>query len=164
MVPAPQSLVAGLSRLQPAMKRLALIWSEAGFEPYARAVRAEAAERGIDARLVRIADPGELPSRLRSLQGRVDALWLAPDARLVTPVGFATLRDFSRAARTPFYAPTAGLVREGATASVAPDWSDIGRAAAAAARRVAAGERVTEYVYAERAATVVGDAARMEGR
>ena len=74
---------------------------------------------------------------------------IPPDPLLIDAQSFAVLREFARANDVPLYAPTAGFVAEGAVASVAVSFAQIGRRAASLVGQVLAGEEVPANVYPE---------------
>jgi ABC-type uncharacterized transport system substrate-binding protein len=112
----------------------------------------------IDVLSIQLSNIDALPERLRAVEGKIDAIWLTPDPQIVTPGSFATLREFARADRVMFYAPTAALVDAGATASVAANPRESGRTAALAAKRLLAGGSIEEMIYPENAEIVVNKA------
>lgn len=150
MVPPPEKLLAGIRDAQPAARALAVLWSNAGFDEYALALKKAGPKLGLEIVRVDLVDEDELPSRLRALRGAVDAIWLAPDPELINERSFAILRQFARSTRLPLYVPTAELVKEGATGAVAVSFFEAGRAAGQAARRALAGEALPSRIYADR--------------
>jgi hypothetical protein len=170
LMPDPSALVARLQDLIPSLKVLRVLWSSDSegdaVADLARAARA----RGVTVRSEQILEPADLPERLRSLHGRADALWIMPDPAFVNARNFAILREYAAASRVPFLAPTQGLERKGATATVAATFREAGRAAARTlredgafgSRRVHPG-RLTVTVSAEQAARTGLDLRRSRG-
>lgn len=154
MEPKPAALLARLKQLQPGIKRLGVVAASLE-DGYFGLLRKEAAAAGVELRFLEVEDPESLPDRLRAARGKVDALWLSPQPGLVTPRSFATIREFARSQRVAFYAPTEGLLAEGATAVIAATFRDIGRAAAEAAQVVLDGHVTPDEVFPERVHALV---------
>lgn len=150
MLPRAAAVLVRLRDIQPTVKRLAVLWASAPFEPYVRDMREAAAAMGITLLAEQLDGPDGLPDRLRALLEMTDALWLLPDPVLVNARSFSVLKEYSWSNRVPFYAPTAGLVEQGATAAIANSFREIGRTAALAARRTLDGESVGATAYPER--------------
>lgn len=147
MKPHPATLLADLKTIQPSLNRLALVSSSTDSDLYLADLRRAAQTVGVSVFAARADGPDAIPDALRSLEGKADALWLAPDPALVTPASFQAIKQFSWDHKTPFYAPTAGLVAAGAAGAVAVSPAAAGRQAASLARRALAGETLPDFVY-----------------
>jgi hypothetical protein len=153
VVPRPEVLAARLKDVQPSLTRLAVILSTWGPEivAYCRSLQHAAKAEGFDVQLERIEKTEELPEHLRALEGRVDALFMFPDPALITPSAFNTTKEFGRANHLPLYVPMDNLVDKGATASIAPDFREMGRAAGRVADQALKGEFPSSpTIYAEK--------------
>jgi ABC-type uncharacterized transport system substrate-binding protein len=150
MKPAPEKLLSELRRLQPALRRLAVLSHARDTESYLADLRRAASALGIEIVAPRLSGPDSLPDALRSLPGKADAVWLAPDPSLVTPASFQTIKQFASDNGVPFYAPTRGLAAAGAAAAVGVSAEEAGRQAAELALRALAGETLPERVYSTR--------------
>lgn len=147
LLPEPVLLMTRMKELLPDLRVLRVLWSsDAESDSVGEFVRA-AARQGLAARSEQILRPEELPERLRSLRGRADAVWLMPDPALVNARDFAILREYAAAARVPFLAPTEGLARLGATATLAAPFREAGRAAAEALRAQERGEPLRRRLH-----------------
>ncbi|MFH1724741.1 MAG: ABC transporter substrate binding protein [Elusimicrobiota bacterium] len=155
MLPHPRSLLSTLTAIQPALKVLVVYWASESMRRYVKSMEQEAALRGIEIVGGKLDGPGDFPARLRRLPAQADAIWLAPDPLLVNAQSFATLKDFSWANGVPFYAPTAGLVDKGATASVSVGFDEIGRVAAEVARNALAGRLPDGPVHPDKAEVAI---------
>lgn len=82
--PSP-ALLARLHQLFPAVRTVALLYTDPGSEAAAQQAQAEAAKLGLTLTPVRIAKFEAIPPTVRSLFGKIDALWLADDPMLVQP-------------------------------------------------------------------------------
>lgn len=154
----PGVVVDRLRALAPGLKTLRLLWSSESSREDVEALKSAAAEHGIVALDERIDPPSALPERLRSFDEKPDALWLMPDPALVTSENFSVLREYSAAAKIPFFAPTEGLAERGATAAIAASFRDMGRAAAAALRDRLAARASPAVIYVPRVSVTVNSA------
>lgn len=150
MLPRANLILPKLKEIQPALKRLAVFWSSAYMEHYIEEMRQASVPMNIEIVSLRLKSPDELPERLRSIYKEIDAVWLMPDPLLINSQSFTVLKDFSWSNKIPFYAPTSGLVEQGATASISASFREIGRAAASAARQVLAGKSGADMGYPEK--------------
>ncbi|TAK08679.1 MAG: hypothetical protein EPO39_04075 [Candidatus Manganitrophaceae bacterium] len=155
ILPRAETLLEKLKELQPNLKRLAVLWSSKSVEDYLSEIRKASESIGLEILSERLNSPGDLPDRLRALFGKVDALWLLPDPPLVNSQTVSTLKEYSWSNDIPFYAPTAGFVQQGATASISSSFREIGRAAGMAARKVLEGELAQGTVYPEKTEVTV---------
>ncbi|MBI5201544.1 MAG: hypothetical protein HY925_08175 [Elusimicrobia bacterium] len=150
MEPEPSILLKNLVRLQPGLKRLAVLWASKSEASLARRVEKEDGAHGIKIVSVHLEDADELPEMLRKLKGRADAVWLPADPLLINPQSFEVIRQFSYDNAVPFYAPSKGLVERGATAAVSVSFAEIGRLAGEAAKAALSGDETASDVYATR--------------
>lgn len=152
MEPEAGALLGRLREIQPGLKRLAVLWTRTS------AVRAADAERlvrmgaarGVAVSSERLDDAGDLPDRLRALEGRIDAIWLPPDPLLISAGNFDILKHYSYDNDVPLYAPTAGLAEQGATAGVSVTYEEMGRTMAAAAKAALSGAALTADLHSEK--------------
>ena len=147
MLPAPAEAVAAYKGLQPGLKRLAVFWAAYPGERYLDELRGAGAKAGITIIPVKLKDPDYFPEKLRHLMGKMDAFWLMPDPALINKSSVLVLADFSCANSIPFYAPTYALMKNGAAASFAPDFSEAGVAAAGAITAIVAGDEPPQVIY-----------------
>lgn len=165
MKPSPGALLSALRRLQPRLKRLAVLSHGFDTESYLADLRSAGRELGVEIIAPRAAGPGGVPGALRALLAAgAESFWLAPDPALVTAESFQTLKQFSQDNALPFYAPTRALAVAGAAASVSVSMEAEGRLAAELARRALAGEALPALVYPELTEIAVNpQAARSSG-
>lgn len=97
-----------------------------------------------------IASPDDLPRLLRHSGAQADAIWLAPDPAVVTPEAFGVVREFARARGIPFFAPSAGLVKDEIRGELTVTFLECGREAGRAAQEILAGRAVAKTVYPAR--------------
>jgi hypothetical protein len=155
ILPRAETVLVRLKEIHPGLKRLAVLWSSKSVEDYLQEVRKASASIGIEILSERLDGPADLPNRLRSLFGKSDALWLLPDPVLVNAQNVSILKEYSWSNRIPFYAPTAGFVKQGATASVSSSFREIGRIAGMTAKRGLSGDWTQGMVYPETAEVTI---------
>jgi len=136
-----------LKRIQPDLKRLAILWMVPETSPIVPGVKAEGARLGIQITTVRLKVPDDLPEALRNTIGTQDAVWLAPDPLIITHESLRILRDFSWGNKIPFYGSTNSMTREGAVASVGASFAEMGKAAAAAAKALSEQRESPKIVF-----------------
>lgn len=143
MTPSPADFAAVLRARHPAVKSVALLWSARGRGRYVRELSAVLAAAGVSAQARRAQTADDLPALLRGL-ARPDAIWLAPDPALVTPVGHEVVKQYAQAEGVAFLAPAAGL---GADSALAPSFRAVGLRAGQAARDALAGREIPQEAY-----------------
>lgn len=148
MKPSPGRLLAEIRRVQPRLKRLAVLSIGRDTDAYVSELQRAGSGLGIKI----LAPPANgrdgVPRALRSVAaGKADAVWLAPDPALVTPENFQAIVQFSFDNDVPFYAPTRGLAATGAAGAVSVSPEEAGRMAADFTRRALAGEELPAIVY-----------------
>jgi putative ABC transport system substrate-binding protein len=86
-----------------------------------------------------VASQTEVPAALRSLLGKVNALWLLPDDTVVTPesLTFFLLTAFKQ--NLPVLTISDAFVEAGALASLSADYTDVGRQACQLSREIESG-------------------------
>jgi putative ABC transport system substrate-binding protein len=142
--------IAKFKELQPSLKRLAVIWAGDSIQDFIDQKKDIEERLGIEMVSDRVGNSADLPDHLRALKGKVDAIWMPPDAAMVTPANFTTIKEFSFGNGIPFYVPSEGLVEQGGTASVSASFKEIGALAAEMTRQALNGTLKTDRVYPEK--------------
>jgi hypothetical protein len=156
MLPAPAAVLANLRKIQPQLKRLAVLSMAEVNATDLRHQHQAATDAGIELQAVRLERQDSLPDYLRGLlDQQVDALWLPPDPLLINARNMLVLKEFCWSNDIPFYVPSASLVQQGAVGSVAISFRDIGRTAGEVVRQLLAGQHPPRRVYPQRAQVVV---------
>lgn len=155
MVPSASALLVNLKVLQPSLRRLAILGLSQPIERYIDDLKSASASLGITIVSLPQKHLTDLPSTLRSLPGRVDALWIPPDPFFITNETLFTLKNFSEQNKLPLYLPTAGLVGKGAAAVVSCSYAEIGRTTAWVAKQALEGESLPAIIYPEKTSFVV---------
>lgn len=156
MKPSPGRLLAEVRRVQPGLRRFAVLSTGPDTEEYVSELRRAGSGLGIEILAPPATGRDGVPRALRSLAGgKADAVWLAPDPALVTPGNFQAIVQFSSDNDVPFYAPTRGLAATGAAGAVSVSPEEAGRMAADFARRTLSGEKLPAVVYPARTGLTV---------
>jgi len=143
-------ILSKLKALQPGLKKLYIFWTLREFDQYLESGAARGTELGIEVKTVRARTTEELPALLRQSLSDMDAFWLPPDPFLLNAETLTLLREFSWGNSVPFYAPTKGITREGATASVAISFSEMGISAAKSVKAVHDGSSPAAVIHPDR--------------
>jgi putative tryptophan/tyrosine transport system substrate-binding protein len=124
--PSPLLVISKMQAIQPSLKRLGVLWSGESIRDYFDQKDVVLKRFGIELVSHRVVRADDLPDHLRAMEGKVDAIWLPPDATMVTPKNFTTIKGFAVAHQIPFYVPSEGLVEQGAVASFSTSFKEIG--------------------------------------
>ena len=147
ILPEHLRLFDRIKTVLPRVRTIQILWTSTSQSADVEGLSEDAALAGLTVRAARLPSADALPEALRSIQGRADALFLMPDPVLVNATAFAILKEYSKAARIPFLAPTEGLAEKGATATFAAPFREIGRAAALALKSHLAGTESRPRVH-----------------
>lgn len=136
MEPDHAILMKTMKKLDPGIKRLGILWISPRFQTYANELQAASRALNITIESSSLETSADVPDHLRKLYGRIDAFWLLPDPLLINAVSLPIIMEFSRSNKVPVFVPTAGLVEQGATASIGPSFREMGRQAGSAVRKI----------------------------
>lgn len=138
MFVAPGRHVAVLKEVLPNAKRLGVIYSAPSTGLVADYERAA---RGVGATLVKheVKERTQVAQALRDLVGKIDALVLLPDPATLGVDTFKFLLTTSLEAKVPLIGFSQGQARAGAMLALEATYDEMGREAAAAAKRALAG-------------------------
>ncbi|HZH04977.1 MAG TPA: ABC transporter substrate binding protein [Myxococcaceae bacterium] len=81
-------------------------------------------------------DAAKAREALAKVEPTVTALWLAPDARIITPEVFSSALQISRQRKVPLIGFLPAMTRAGAVGGYSANYEGIGRLAAQMARRI----------------------------
>ncbi len=138
-VPLEIPAAAQLSRFKqvaPSVKRMGVIYSKDS-SPLVEEATAAAKDLGLTIVSKVVASHREVGDALDDLDGRIDALWLIPDAKVINKDVFAYLLRATLDEGIPLFGFLEGFTQAGALASIAPDYADIGRKAGDLAAQIA---------------------------
>jgi putative tryptophan/tyrosine transport system substrate-binding protein len=133
-VPAATQL-SRFKQVAPSVKKLGVIYSK---DSGALVEDAVASAKGLGLTIVSkvVTSPREVGDALDDLGGRIDALWLVPDAKVINKDVFAYLLRATLDDGIPVFGFLEGFTQAGALASIAPDYADIGARAAELAAQI----------------------------
>ncbi len=124
-------------KILPTMSRIGVIYDPAKSGPLVDVAEKAARVQGVELHTEPVARSAEVGAALERLLPRIDALWLLPDASVVTRETFKQMLIRTHDAKVPLLAFSEPFVKAGALAAVAPDYEAIGAAAARLAERAA---------------------------
>jgi putative ABC transport system substrate-binding protein len=137
-VPAAEE-IATLRRIAGRTRRIGVLADPRSASDMVQEARAAARAQGVSLIVARATKAKGVPRAVEWLLPRVDALWLLPDASLVTPESFRFLLLQSFRRGIPVLAFAKSFVRAGALLALAPDYEAMGRAAATLVAELLAG-------------------------
>jgi len=125
--------------LLPTLQTLGVIYDPEKTGALVKEAGEVAGKFGLRFRAAPVASQTEVPAALRSLLGKVDALWLLPDDTVVTPesLTFFLLTAFKQ--NLPVLTISDAFVEAGALASLSADYTDGGRQACQLSREIESG-------------------------
>jgi putative ABC transport system substrate-binding protein len=146
----PAVILGELLKASPAPQRLGTIYdpSNQNMQVWVSDLTTAIEEAG-DVELVEatVSGPGDIATAARSLDGRVDAILLGPDATVVG--GLEAVGAAAASAELPLYVAGGDTSIDGILASVGPDYPLIGELAAEAAATVLEGTPPGEVPFGE---------------
>jgi putative ABC transport system substrate-binding protein len=135
-----QEQLQALHKLVPKARRIGLLANPRLNRELVHEVRDAARPSGTQIIVTNVESAKQVPQALDGLLPRVDALWLLPDASVLTAESFrfVLLESFRRG--VPVIAFAKSFVRAGALLALAPDYEEMGRTAAGLLRDMLAGK------------------------
>jgi putative ABC transport system substrate-binding protein len=122
-----QTQLARYKALVPTLQTLGVIYDPTKTGVMVTEARSTVATLGLQLLAAPVSTPKEVPAALRSLLGKIDALWMVPDDTVVTPESFKFLLLTALENNLPFVTVSDIFVEAGALASLSPDYTDVGR-------------------------------------
>ncbi|MBI5018167.1 MAG: hypothetical protein HZB55_22100 [Deltaproteobacteria bacterium] len=141
---SPAASLDALLKLAPHVRRIGVVFDPAHGGPLV-AEAVETTQRwGITPVTREAHNPGEVPGRLASLKGSVDALWMVPDLTVTTPEVVEAILLFALSGQLPVLTFSEKHLDLGATVSVAFDPAALGEKAAELAAKLLTGSSASE--------------------
>jgi len=122
-----QTQLAMYKSLVPALKTLGVIYDPAKTGTMVLEARRVVDTLGLQLLAAPVSTPKEVPAALRSLLGKIEALWMVSHNTVVTPDSFKFLLLTALENNLPFVTVSDIFVEAGALASLSPDYTDVGR-------------------------------------
>jgi putative tryptophan/tyrosine transport system substrate-binding protein len=134
-----QLQLARYKALVPTLKTLGVIYDPTKTGTMVTEARGTVATLGLQLLTAPVSTPKEVPAAMRSLLGKIEALWMVPDDTVVTPESFKFLLLTAFENNLPFVTVSDIFVEAGALASLSPDYTDVGRQGCQLATDLASG-------------------------
>ncbi len=119
-----------------------LLW-EGNHSEAARDAQRVAKDADYALKVLRVQDGRDVRGAFQRLRRDIDALWLIPDRKVITPENFRYLRDETRRLGIPLLVYSENLVRAGALMCVAPSLEAVGAQLAEISKEIMAGAEVS---------------------
>ncbi len=147
----PVDLTIGLFKeLGPKIRRVGAIFNKGKTGYLVEEAETEAKRQGLGLEARAIRSPGEAIQAIDSLRGKIDILWILPDATILAPVVVQYMLLFSYRNKVPILGLSERQARMGAVLSLSFGSSqDIGRQAGELAKLILEGKTMPEYTMAE---------------
>jgi putative tryptophan/tyrosine transport system substrate-binding protein len=127
--------------LVPTLHTLGVIYNPDKTGPLVNAAQAIAQQLDLQLLPTAVGSPKEVPAALRSMLGKIDALWMVPDETVVTPMSFEFLLLTAFEHHLPFLAASEIFVEVGAMAALSPDYAEVGRQVCQLTKEIESGHR-----------------------
>lgn len=137
-VPAMRQVKAFKAAL-PGVKKVGLLYDPALSKTLALECETAASASGIALVKAEVTSRQDVAASARALFPQVEALWLIPDTTVVSAETFKFLVQTSISSKVPLIGFSEGMCKAGAVVSIEAGYPEIGRKAAAAAKRLMAG-------------------------
>ena len=115
-----------LAKALPGIKNVGLVYDPTMTGHLVERAREAAARIGLNLIAKEINHPGEAPSAIRSLEGKIDVLWMLPDKTVITDETVEFMLLFSIENMTPVFTFSDKYLESGALMSISVDPFDMG--------------------------------------
>ncbi|MHB1844839.1 MAG: ABC transporter substrate-binding protein [Deltaproteobacteria bacterium] len=150
-----RSQIEEFRRVFPALSRLGVVYNPAKTGALVQEARAAAAGLGITVIAEAVPRSDQVPDAMSRLAGKVDALWLPPDATVVTLETFKLALELSLTRKLPMMVFSSQFVKAGALLALSPDYAASGREAARIVRLILLGRKPSEIPSSPTKGTLV---------
>jgi putative ABC transport system substrate-binding protein len=127
--------------LVPTLQTLGVIYNPEKTGALVDAAQTVAKRLALQLLTIPVASSKEVPAALRSMLGKIDALWMVPDETVVTPMSFEFLLLTAFEHHLPFLAASEIFVEVGALAALSPDYGEVGRQVCQLTKDIESGRR-----------------------
>lgn len=124
----------------PTAKRIGVIYSPQETQVVIREAKKAAEEIGLKLIDIPISSEEELPKALRSLDGRVDALWSVADSKVFSSASTEFILLHTLRNKIPFVGLSPAFVKAGALMALAANYREVGTQCGGLAARVLSGD------------------------
>ena len=143
-LPVIADQIAVIKEIQPDCEKIAILYtsSEANSKVQADQATAAAEELGMEVVVQTSSSSNDIPQVISSVAGSVDAIYLPADNAFASAM--ATVNSKAVEYQVPVYAGVEAMIQEGAIATTAIDYYELGKQTAAQAVRILEGEAATD--------------------
>lgn len=124
----------------PTAKTVGVIYSPQETESVIQEARKAATEIGLELVSIPIVSEEEVPKALRTLNGKVDALWSVADSKVFSSASTEFILLHTLRNKIPFMGLSPAFVKAGALMALAADYREVGTQCGGLAGRVLSGE------------------------
>ena len=136
--------IEALRQIVPGLGRLGVVFSPAKTGSLIQEARTAATSLGISLFEESIQRSDQVPDALARLAGKVDGLWLPPDATVVTKETFRLALEISLTRKIPLMVFNSQFVKAGALLALSPDYQASGADAARLVKQILAGKKPSD--------------------
>jgi len=122
----PEKYLSTMARLFPNAKKIGLIYSKFHTGTLVKEALAISALSRFEIIALEISRPGQIPSVMQTLRGKIDIFWILPDPSVATPGTIDSILLFSFQNNIPVVSFTSKHVKMGALASLSASPFDLG--------------------------------------
>lgn len=143
-LPVIADQVTVIKEIQPDCEKIAILYtsSEANSKVQAKQAEAAAKELGMEVVVQTSSSSNDIPQVISSVAGDVDAIYLPADNAFASAM--ATVNSKAVEYQVPVYAGVEAMIEEGAIATTAIDYYELGKQTAAQAVRIIEGESAAD--------------------
>ncbi len=127
----------------PTLKKIGLVYSNQISTARVTEMKKASKSKGLVLIEQKVAGESEIPNAIRGMRGKIDGLYLPPDRTVAKHDAFQFIALFTFENNVPFMAPTSRFVKKGALVALMIDYEEIGKQAAALAKRIISGKSVS---------------------
>lgn len=147
--------IEGFRQVLPGLARLGVVFSPAKSGTLIEEARSASAALGVTLVTESVQRSDQVPDALARLAGKVDGLWLPPDATVVTKDTFRLALELSLARKLPLMVFNSQFVKAGALLALSPDYGASGAEAARIVKLILGGKKPGEIPVAPARGTLV---------
>ncbi|MBI5894196.1 MAG: ABC transporter substrate-binding protein [Deltaproteobacteria bacterium] len=129
----PEEQFNAIMKIVPNVQRIAVIYDPSKTQPLIIEAEAAAKKLGITLAAKKIATKAEAINAISQMEGKADAIWMAPDATAIIPESIEYMLLFSFRNKIPIIGISEKYVKNGALLALSFDSEDMGRQAGEAA-------------------------------
>lgn len=139
----------------PTLKKIGLVYSSEISSSQVAAMKKGSSKHGLTLIENKVANEKEIPNAIRSMKGKIDGLYLPPDRTVAKHDAFQFIALFTFENNVPFMAPTSRFVKKGALVALMIDYEEIGKQAAAMAKKIIGGTPASSIAIQPPKATIL---------